>query len=42
MDLRKRKRKKESKKTGRKIQRKKFYSNVTFYSALTINILDFP
>ena len=36
------KRKKKNKKTGRKIQKKKFYSNITLYSASIINILDFP
>ena len=39
MDLQKRK-KKKNKKNVRKIQRKKFYRNVTSYSASTINILD--
>ena len=32
----------KNKKTARKIQRKKFYGNVTLYSASAINILDFP
>ena len=39
MDQQKRK---KNKKTGRKIQKKKFYSNITLYGASIINILDFP
>ena len=36
------KKKQKNKKTVTKTQRKKFYSNITLYSASAINILDFP